>query len=735
MALIKYSLTLVAKQDAPFNVLPNTDVTIRRVSDNGLVLIYSDADGLIPIAQPGAKTNPRGVFEFYTDSLPVVKAVWSDGGNTYEEVFNGNSLQALSGLTEPSDLDQTHRTNATLARLAAGNYSAGSRLVFDELGGAKFDVVEGGVADGYFVRDAGGGNTAVLVHYGEITLDWVGASTTDSDNASAIIAALDSGLMVTGNGKVYPAASPVITTTTGKVIVRDVIIESSYASGDAVDLSSSNDITVKNVVVDGLWDGLSPRNYTDVVVSYSDINFIGFKYDKSNTGIANIENLLVRNWNGMAQVVSDVVTVFARKIRSEDTTYGCRYTGIQSGFIDTVRVRNTRRIGFTCQSSENTTSHDDLQLSNVSVDTVNPGIGSGAALNGIGVEIHNFVDEALATNIRTNKCHSMGLSLSGCEHGCVTNVFLKNTGYAPESDGVINRAYAAIEIVDSDAATITGHILNCWATFIRFDKSHYASTNMICEQTNDVVDPVNIRFVRFQGTADDFNNAAWSCNIAGEFRNNCNTAIPLVSFAAFGTYLNHKHSFNNVKCFNTIVNAFSAMDISGLVLESDGKFEKAGETLTTLLDLLNMGTEPILRNVRYTGLNPAQPPQAFCRINSTAMSGLVLDGCWAEGVTSLITAAAGTLAETSIDNMVLKDVGSLYTGTVSSGYRNQGTNNKQIGTTDISYFPSIRFGNSTAGVSARGGDLLYKRGTSAGVSYGWQRSADNTAWLSLPAVT
>lgn len=108
MALIKYSLTLVAKQDAPFNVLPDTDVSIRKVSDNSLVLIYSDSDGLIPIAQPGAKTNSRGVFEFYTDSLPIVKAVWSDGGNTYEEVFNGNSLQALSGLTEPSDLDKVH---------------------------------------------------------------------------------------------------------------------------------------------------------------------------------------------------------------------------------------------------------------------------------------------------------------------------------------------------------------------------------------------------------------------------------------------------------------------------------------------------------------------------------------------------------------------------------------------------------------------------------------------------
>lgn len=176
MALIKYSVTLVAKQDAPYNVLPDTDISIRKVSDESLVQIYSDEAGLVPIAQPGAKTDSRGVFEFYTDSLPVVKAEWSDGVNGYSEVFNGNSLQLLSGLADPSDLDTVHRSESTIAKLSSGVHFPGSKLVLSDLAYAKFDVVIGGTPNGTTIRDAGNGNTAVLIPSVPINLSEYGYS-------------------------------------------------------------------------------------------------------------------------------------------------------------------------------------------------------------------------------------------------------------------------------------------------------------------------------------------------------------------------------------------------------------------------------------------------------------------------------------------------------------------------------------------------------------------------------
>ena len=63
------------------------------------------------------------------------------------------------------------RESATLSELANGDYAAGSKLRFDELGGARFNVVSGGSPNGYDIRDAGNGNTAVLVVDGVFTSD------------------------------------------------------------------------------------------------------------------------------------------------------------------------------------------------------------------------------------------------------------------------------------------------------------------------------------------------------------------------------------------------------------------------------------------------------------------------------------------------------------------------------------------------------------------------------------
>lgn len=93
-------------------------------------------------------------------TLPYVVGATPDLGFVYQ--IKLNSLQALSGLTDPSDLDQTHRTAATLSRLADGDYGVDSKLSFSELGGAHFTVVTGGSPNGTSIRDAGNGNTAVL---------------------------------------------------------------------------------------------------------------------------------------------------------------------------------------------------------------------------------------------------------------------------------------------------------------------------------------------------------------------------------------------------------------------------------------------------------------------------------------------------------------------------------------------------------------------------------------------
>lgn len=69
MALILYTVTVIDHVNNPNNTLANTDIVIRTTqSGTPLALIYEDEDGLIPIAQPGAKTNSLGVFEFYAAS-------------------------------------------------------------------------------------------------------------------------------------------------------------------------------------------------------------------------------------------------------------------------------------------------------------------------------------------------------------------------------------------------------------------------------------------------------------------------------------------------------------------------------------------------------------------------------------------------------------------------------------------------------------------------------------------
>jgi len=69
MALQSFTVTIVTKTDAPFNILPNAPIEIReRLSSGasgGLSLIFSDSAGTIPITQTGATTNSLGQLTFF----------------------------------------------------------------------------------------------------------------------------------------------------------------------------------------------------------------------------------------------------------------------------------------------------------------------------------------------------------------------------------------------------------------------------------------------------------------------------------------------------------------------------------------------------------------------------------------------------------------------------------------------------------------------------------------------
>lgn len=93
MALIPYSVTVIAKVDSPYNVLPYVDVLIRDVIDLTLVPIYEDSDGLVPISQPGGKTDSNGIFKFYSSTSKLIRAEYvNDGVQILEPLNFGNSL-------------------------------------------------------------------------------------------------------------------------------------------------------------------------------------------------------------------------------------------------------------------------------------------------------------------------------------------------------------------------------------------------------------------------------------------------------------------------------------------------------------------------------------------------------------------------------------------------------------------------------------------------------------------
>lgn len=75
---------------------PNAVVEVRRESDGGLAAIFSDAAGLVPIAQPGFQADAQGMIHFYTAGSPdglQVKVTMSAEVRTLRNQPAGNAAQ------------------------------------------------------------------------------------------------------------------------------------------------------------------------------------------------------------------------------------------------------------------------------------------------------------------------------------------------------------------------------------------------------------------------------------------------------------------------------------------------------------------------------------------------------------------------------------------------------------------------------------------------------------------
>ena len=111
MALSPYIVTVITKEDAPYNVVPNAPIEIRARLSNGtsggLSLIYSDQAGASPITQAGATADSNGQFVFYAEAAE------------YNAVYQSQTVPVDMGLTPstlPSalinDLSQAYEFNS-----------------------------------------------------------------------------------------------------------------------------------------------------------------------------------------------------------------------------------------------------------------------------------------------------------------------------------------------------------------------------------------------------------------------------------------------------------------------------------------------------------------------------------------------------------------------------------------------------------------------------------------------
>lgn len=104
--------------------------------------------------------NGEAYSPLYATILPYIVGTVPDLGFVYQ--IKLNSLQALSGLSSPSDLAQRHRIKTTVAEIATGVFSDGDLLEVTDRDGAPFEVSPGASSNFIDILDAGTGRIATL---------------------------------------------------------------------------------------------------------------------------------------------------------------------------------------------------------------------------------------------------------------------------------------------------------------------------------------------------------------------------------------------------------------------------------------------------------------------------------------------------------------------------------------------------------------------------------------------
>lgn len=110
--------------------------------------------------------------------LPYTVGAVPDLGFVYQ--IRLNSLQALSGLAEPSDLDSVYYRKTTISEIQSGkftilNTSYGTKFTVTDRAGATFAFTSGGVADGFSIINATNSDTMALSETGPIKPEYTGA--------------------------------------------------------------------------------------------------------------------------------------------------------------------------------------------------------------------------------------------------------------------------------------------------------------------------------------------------------------------------------------------------------------------------------------------------------------------------------------------------------------------------------------------------------------------------------
>lgn len=143
MALSPYTVTVITKQDAPFNVIPNAPIEIKiRLSNGasgGLALIYEDEQGLIPITQTGATADANGQFIFFAESAE------------YNAIYQSQIVPVNTGMTASAvinNLTIPFVFNDINALVASSTVFTSGKLLDTKvnntdtnMGGAKYRVV------------------------------------------------------------------------------------------------------------------------------------------------------------------------------------------------------------------------------------------------------------------------------------------------------------------------------------------------------------------------------------------------------------------------------------------------------------------------------------------------------------------------------------------------------------------------------------------------------------------